>query len=68
MKSKSWTRFWQAEQSVPYAVNGDQWIGYDDDLSVSIKLDYILGHNLGGAMFWSIETDDFGKIIHAIIS
>lgn len=54
-----WTRFWEPQQKVPYAVKNNQWVGYDDLESVAIKLNYILANDLGGAMFWSLETDDF---------
>lgn len=54
-----WTRVWEPEQQVPYAYNGDQWVGYDDVQSVQVKSNYIMNNNLGGAMIWSIETDDF---------
>lgn len=57
-----WIRFWEPTQKVPYAVNGDQWVGYDDKESLSYKLDYILKYDLGGSMFWSLESDDFGNI------
>jgi chitinase len=58
---KSWTRYWQPEQEVPYAVKGNQWVGYDDLQSLEVKMNYILANDLGGAMFWSVETDDFSK-------
>ena len=54
-----WPRFWQPEQKVPYAINGNQWVGYDDVNSVSNKANYIMQNGLGGAMFSSLETDDF---------
>lgn len=57
----SWTRRWEDTQKVPYAFKGNQWVGYDDLDSLPYKLNYILANNLGGAMFWSIETDDFGE-------
>lgn len=40
-------------------VRGNYWVGYDDVESVAIKLDYILANDLGGVMYWSLETDDF---------
>ena len=43
----------------PYAYNGQQWIGYEDEKSVVTKTQYIQQMNLGGAMIWSIDTDDF---------
>lgn len=59
-KHSEWTHNWEWDQMVPYAVKNNQWVGYDDIESVTIKLNYILHHDLGGAMFWSLENDDFG--------
>ncbi|XP_039450794.1 acidic mammalian chitinase-like isoform X1 [Culex pipiens pallens] len=54
-----WIRHWDNDQRIPFGVMGDQWIGYDDVESVQQKCDYIYQHNLGGAMVWSIDQDDF---------
>ncbi|KAG5683554.1 hypothetical protein PVAND_012827 [Polypedilum vanderplanki] len=62
INNKGWRRFWEDTQKVPYAVSGNQWVGYDDAESLSYKLNYIKNRDLGGAMFWSIETDDFANI------
>ena len=43
----------------PYCYKGDQWFSYDDEKSFEVKAKYILDHQLGGAMVWSIDTDDF---------
>ena len=45
----------------PYAVKGNQWVGYDDPAIVSLKAKYIIDNELGGAMFWDLSTDDFGN-------
>lgn len=60
---ESWKRFWVEEWKAPYAVNSktNNWISYDDLESLEIKLNYILVNNLGGAMIWSIEQDDFSE-------
>lgn len=62
MKTNGWTRKWDDTQKVPFAFKGNQWVGYDDKQSVQIKLDYVKSNNLGGVMFWSIETDDFANL------
>ena len=43
----------------PYAVKDNVWISYDDEESVRIKSQYVLSEDLGGAMFWAVDTDDF---------
>lgn len=57
--NSGWTRVWEATQKVPYAFSGNQWVGYDDVESIAYKLNYVVRENLGGAMWWSIESDDF---------
>jgi chitinase len=34
----NWTRQWSSEQMVPYMYNNYQWIGYDDQESIKIKV------------------------------
>jgi chitinase len=47
------------EQKVPYAYNGDQWVGYDNLQSIQIKTEYVKDNGYGGAMIWSVDDDDF---------
>ncbi|XP_011706928.1 PREDICTED: chitinase-3-like protein 1 [Wasmannia auropunctata] len=58
-KQGGWTVARQEEHRTPYAYKGDQWVGYDDVTSFAEKTAYINSLGLGGAMVWSIETDDF---------
>ncbi|XP_050083255.1 chitinase-like protein 3 [Anopheles aquasalis] len=44
----------------PYLHAGTEWISYDDERSVGCKADYIVANGLGGAMVFSLNTDDFG--------
>ena len=43
----------------PYAVNGENWLGFDDEESIRIKSEYIKQQGFAGGMVWSIDTDDF---------
>jgi len=52
-----------------YNINGgpdrDQWVGYDDVESITEKCTIVEKYNLGGAMVWSMETDDFRGLYHS---
>ncbi|XP_038235698.1 chitotriosidase-1-like isoform X1 [Dermochelys coriacea] len=47
------------EQKVPYSFKENQWVGYDDQQSIKTKVQYLKKKNLGGAMVWAIDLDDF---------
>ncbi|XP_058122301.1 acidic mammalian chitinase-like [Anopheles ziemanni] len=49
---------WDSEQCVPYAVSGDQWVGFDNKRSIQQKCEYIQRESLGGAMVWTIDMDE----------
>lgn len=55
-------RYWEPEQQVPYLIQGDQWVGYDDEESIKMKLKYIKEEGYAGAMIWNIDLDDFKQI------
>lgn len=50
---------WDDEQKVPYAIQGDQWVGFDDERSIREKLRWIKDNGYGGAMVWTVDMDDF---------
>lgn len=43
----------------PYTYYENQWISYDDVENIRIKAKYVRAMRLGGAMFWSLDFDDF---------
>ncbi|NWS61791.1 CHIA chitinase, partial [Chunga burmeisteri] len=53
------TQAWDAPQDVPYAYKGNEWVGYDNIKSFSIKVDWLKKNNFGGAMVWALDLDDF---------
>lgn len=59
MENSDWTTVWDDEQKVPYAFKGNQWVGYDNPESLTLKMKFARDMGLGGGMIWSIDTDDF---------
>ena len=37
-----WTSAYNTQQGVPYAYNNDQWVGYDDERSIQLKVGHII--------------------------
>lgn len=50
---------WDEEMKVPYMVDGDQWVGFDDERAIRNKMNWIKTNGFGGAMVWTIDMDDF---------
>jgi len=53
------TYIWDDEQKVPYLVDGDQWVGFDDERSIRNKMKWLLENEYAGAMIWTVDMDDF---------
>ncbi|KAF0301973.1 putative chitinase 10 [Amphibalanus amphitrite] len=54
-----WTDVHDGDMQAIYSYKGSNWIGWDDLNIVKLKLDYLKSIGVGGAMLWSIDTDDF---------
>ncbi|XP_054159855.1 uncharacterized protein LOC128958065 [Oppia nitens] len=52
----------------PYSYTSNQWVGYDDRDHIIQKTDFIKNNNLGGAMIWALDLDDFNGICCHIMS
>lgn len=50
---------WDEEMKVPYMVDGDQWVGFDDERAIRNKMQWIKTGGFGGAMVWTVDMDDF---------
>ncbi|XP_071105821.1 chitinase-3-like protein 1 [Haliotis cracherodii] len=64
------------EQRVRYMTLGNQWVGYDNKLSLRQKVCYIKSSGFGGVMVWAVDLDDFSgadcgqgpyPLLHAIV-
>lgn len=43
----------------PYAYHKDQWVSFDDAPMIRHKSEFVKTMNLGGAMIWALDLDDF---------
>ncbi|XP_059164023.1 probable chitinase 10 [Physella acuta] len=59
LKNSSTVRVFDNEQKVPYLVNDDNWVGYEDTESVTVKTQWMMDIGVAGVMFWSLDQDDF---------
>ncbi|CAG0925197.1 unnamed protein product, partial [Notodromas monacha] len=50
---------WDDEMKVPYLVDGDQWVGFDDEKAIRNKMAWIKSEGYAGAMVWTLDMDDF---------
>ena len=55
-------RFFIEEQKVPYVVENDQWVGYEDIESVVAKVEWIIENKFHGVMVWTTDLDDYKGI------
>ena len=56
---KEWQRVVDGYYMAPYAVNGPYWIGYDNVESIELKAKYANTIDVGGAMVFALDLDDF---------
>lgn len=63
-----YTRFWDAQASVPYLYSDDKhiFVSYEDPESLSIKSKYVLDHKLAGVMFWDYSSDPSGALLGSL--
>lgn len=50
---------YDAETCSPWLHTGLEWISYDDERSIECKANYVKSNHFGGAMIFSLNTDDF---------
>lgn len=52
---------------VAWLWNGSTFVTFDDKVAIGQKMDYVLSHDLGGAMVWELSGDDAsGTLVKAM--
>ncbi|CAI7873853.1 unnamed protein product [Closterium sp. NIES-54] len=54
-----------APTSSMYAVNGDQWVGYDDPSTITTKVQFAKAQGYGGWFFWALSQDANNVLLNA---
>ena len=58
-KTKDYVRYWDDVAKVPYVWNETEkiWLSFEDEESMTAKMNYIVDNNLGGMMSWEMVGD-----------
>ncbi|CAF0784700.1 unnamed protein product [Brachionus calyciflorus] len=59
LNSEGYKRFWHPEHQSAIAFKKGTWIGFDDPDGARVKCEYVVKEGLNGAMFWTLDMDDF---------
>ncbi len=62
----SYTRYWDENASAPYLFNGNTFISYEDEESITLKGAYAKENGLMGVMFWEYGQDTTGTLVKAL--
>ncbi|CAG5080888.1 Oidioi.mRNA.OKI2018_I69.PAR.g9729.t1.cds [Oikopleura dioica] len=54
-----WTSVYDDEAQAPYAYGDGDWVGYDNQQSIGVKVNMAKSYGLAGIMWWAIDVDDF---------
>jgi len=52
------TEVYDSDRGCVYIVSGDEWAGYDNEVSVCEKIQFAKSRNLAGSMWWALDLDD----------
>lgn len=60
-----WKKHLDEKQQSLYATHWDQWVGFDNQRSIALKVKWAYTMSLGGTMFWTLDFDDYtGQFCH----
>ncbi|MBS9766250.1 MAG: glycoside hydrolase family 18 protein [Flavobacteriaceae bacterium] len=68
INQNGYTRYWDKKAQVPYLWNPTEkiFISYEDEQSITFKINYIKELGLAGAMFWEYSDDKDKTLLKAV--
>lgn len=66
INKNGFVRYWDDEAKAPYLYDGDTFISYDDEQSLTEKVQYVNGQGLGGIMYWEYSSDETGTLMRTL--
>ncbi|KAG7170918.1 Chitinase-3-like protein 2-like [Homarus americanus] len=54
--------YFDNESKVPYAVRDQDWVSYEDTVSIRDKVQWILAAGVAGVMTWNLNSDDWAGL------
>ena len=63
--NKNWTKHWDEVQQSVFATEDNQWVSFDNQRSIILKVKWAMSMSLGGTMLWTLDFDDYsGRFCH----
>ncbi|XP_052873193.1 oviduct-specific glycoprotein-like [Anopheles cruzii] len=56
---KGWKFDWDERSASPFAYRGNEWIGYENEVSLEEKAYFVDNEDLGGILVVALENDDY---------
>ncbi len=66
INKNGFVRYWDDEAKAPYLYDGDTFISYDDEQSLTEKVQYVNWQGLGGIMYWEYSSDETGTLMRTL--
>jgi len=66
INKNGYTRYWDDKAKAPYLFNGETFISYDDEESMTCKAEFIKERGLAGIMFWEYSLDKSRTLLDSL--
>lgn len=69
INANGFTRYWDDKAKVPYLWNTEkkEFISYEDEESIALKIEYLKQRGLAGVMFWEYSADYENRLLSSVL-